>query len=238
MPGPSDPKPTIGEYRAAVKALESAREVSTQKYEAAQAAGDIIAGQESLSMLKGALDAFKDVHARLTPTDLVVAEFKIETTGPNNVSLVIPPDVSRFDFLRRVSEAVEENEESMLVAQYLMTKWRQAPEFITPCVDYARIELTCFLGDIFGQSSAAQLIFLEDRGYEMASVADVAIGHVAHVLLAGRSMFGGYWNLGCSDGLLQLDGNGRCLVNHDTDCPHQMSPAIGSITLMSKDSSQ
>ena len=73
MPGPSDPKPTVGEYKAAIKALESAREFSTKKYENAQATGDVVASQESLMTLKGALDAFKDLRSRLSPTDLVIA---------------------------------------------------------------------------------------------------------------------------------------------------------------------
>ena len=234
MPGPSDPKPTVGEYKAAIKALESAREFSTKKYENAQATGDVVASQESLMTLKGALDAFKDLRSRLSPTDLVIAEFNIETAGRTNVSLVIPPQVSRFDFLCRASEAVAKNGEGMIVAQYLMTKWRQAPEFITPCGASARIEITTFLGDIVGHSAAHQRTFLKEHGYDMASVADVAIGHVAHSLIAGRSMFGGYWNLGCSDGLLQLDGTGRCLVNHDTAYPHQVSPAIGSSARIDK----
>lgn len=236
MPGPTDTKPTVSEYKAAIKALDVAREVATEKYSTAQASGDIAAGNESLEILKGALEAFKDIRSKLTATDLVVAEFNIEAKSAFNVSLVLPAGVSRLDFLTRVSEAVLSNSETPLVAQYLMTKWRADGAFTKSCKESTRVEIECFAGDIVGQSFDEQRSFLEERGYEMGSIVDVAIGHVGHVLVAGRSMFGGYWNLRCSDGVLQLDGHGRCITNHDIFYAQQVSPAVGSLILTGRDS--
>jgi hypothetical protein len=236
MPGPVDAKPTIADYKAAMKALDVAREVATRQYAAAQATGDPAAGAETLATLKGAVEAFKDIRGRLTPTDLVIAEFNIEVKSPHHVSLVVPAGVSRFDLLCRASDAVTASGDTMIVAQYLMSQWKDDGAFMTPCHESTRVDVACFVGDIVGKSFEEQRTFLKDHGYEMGSVVDVAIGHVSHLLVKGRSMFGGFWNLRCADGLLQLDGHGRCITNHDTFYPQQVSPAVGSIIRSGKDS--
>lgn len=237
MPGPSDAKPTIADYKAAIKALEIAREVATHQHEAAQAAGDLAAGEENLAVLKGALEAFKDIRGRLTLTDLVIAEFNIEARSPHNVSLVIPAGVSRFEFICRASDAVTASGDTMVVAQYLMSEWKDAPAFITPCEESTWVDVACFGGHLVGKSLEEHRGFLKEHGYDMALVADVAIGHVGHRLVRGRSMFGGYWNLRCADGLLQLDGHGRCVTTHDTFYSEQVSPAVGTMIRVGKDAS-
>lgn len=236
MSGPSDAKPTIAEYKVAIKALDVAREAAIERLDTAHGTGGIAGGQKSVALLKGALDAFKDIRARLTPIDLAIAEFNIETSGPLTVSLVIPQGISRWDFLVRVSEAIASNGEAPFVAQYLLSKWQADGAFMKPCRESTRIALECFVGDPVGKGFEEQRAFVEERGYSMASIVDVAVGHVGHAMVAGRSMFGGFWNLRCCDGLLQLDGHGRCITNHDIFQSLQVSPAIGSIVRVGRSS--
>ena len=191
MPGSSETKPIHQQYRDAVARLDAARTEAIEERRAIEAAGDVEAGRGSLEKLHAAVEEFKDLRTRISPTDLFVIEYNVEVVGPTRVSLVVPAHVAPLDVINRSQDVSMEVFGGPAFSSDLVRIWA-ADRIATHSEPYSRkLEIDGFVQGTLGKSIDQQDAIMKRRGLTCPSLVELGLAHAAYLLATEEDLFQG-----------------------------------------------
>ena len=183
----------VTEYRkAATKLHELSRDVEA-RITGAVDSGDIQSARDALAELKTTGDAFKELRAKLTPTDLFIAKYNIQVHSSHEVSFVLPKGVSRYEMLCEAQGVVAERNRRNLVYPDDLKKWENEDAFKASCTTPERIRIDGHVKGGDGKTRKKQEAFLERKGLQQAKLEDLAAAFVAHYVATGTDLFEGLY---------------------------------------------
>jgi len=184
----ADPSVMIAAYRAAAERLGEAREVAIEKRAAAESAGDIVAGQQSLEELRLALKEFKEIRNKLDSRELFLVQFNVQEVAYGRVSLVLQRGTSRADFLDAAQSIAAEYHNKAIIQSTQLKKWCEEDRFKESVKEPLSIEIQGIVQGSVSKSFDDQKRHLAKEGFVVPSMRDVVVAHAAHFVATGRSM--------------------------------------------------
>lgn len=190
MLSPGNQKPTIAEYQDAVGRLKEARAVAVEQHARAEAGGDIVGGERSLSDLRAALDEFREIRSRLSQEDLFIVEFNVEVLGDRKVGFTIPSGISHGNILYRIADLFAQQSREFPI-KLVCAAWSSQEDFTTVSSRPQRVQVFGCVDGSSSMNASEQKEYLMRRGLEMCSRADLVIAAYLYSFVSGQNMFEG-----------------------------------------------
>ena len=212
------------EYRAAHRALAKLEVETAAKFQKALETGDLPAARECVEELNLRVDAFKSLREKLTEQDLFVIKYNIQPLGEHEVSLVLPKDVSRLEFLQDAQRVALAIHGRTVVWPKQLTTWAGENAFTQSASASTPLRIDGNVDGSTNKTREEQVKHL--KPHVMPSLEDLVIAHAAFFIATGSNLFQG--NLvRAFGGALHFDDDGLHVYDwHDDNCHAFIAAAV------------